>query len=90
MRAGESYPSINVTLLISFSVVTPSRALSSAESRRNSHAFFARSAANFGSRTFVKNHFANALGEVQQFVNRAAAAGIRCRRIRNIRALHKV
>src|SRR6185503_20134268 len=38
------------------------------------HALVAGGAANFGGRAFVENHFADFLGEVEEVVNRAAAA----------------
>ena len=66
--------SMNVTLLISFSVVMPSRTLSSADSRRKRHAFFARRALDFRSRPLVQNHLADAVAQIQQFVDRRPAA----------------
>ena len=65
---------MNVTLLISLSVVMPARAFSSADSRRNvmPSSRAARRISDAGPP--VENHFADALGEIQQFVNGAAAA----------------
>ena len=65
---------MNVTLLISFSVVMPSRTLSTADSRRNvmPSSFASRLISEVG--RLFKNHFANSLAQIQQFVNRSSSA----------------
>src|SRR5665213_3100178 len=53
------------------------------------HALFASRAANFGGRTAVQNHFTDTLRQIQQFMDRAAAAESRATAFKTSGALVK-
>ena len=71
--------SMKVTLLISFNVVSPAANLVQRRLAQEAHAFIAGRAANFGCRLFGQNHLANAVAQIQEFVDRATAAEPRTR-----------
>ena len=65
---------MNVTLLISFRVVTPCRTLSRADSRRKVMPSSRATRLISDAEPLVQNHLADALGQVEQLMNRGPAA----------------
>ena len=66
--------STKVTRLISCSVETPANTFFSADSRRLVKPFRLGRAPNFRTRPAFDDHFANIVGQIEQLVNRGAAA----------------